>query len=193
MFMSTFQIRKMSLHHKVNDTIVLLISLLIFAAGPSSTLSNLHYTRPPTAASLRMARKLPKMPEKMGGTSSDEHKHNGCPSEALLSARSPYVATGCLEKVGGNIKVKQASGKYAAGGSKQAFKKANTARVSKTLSSSRAQRIAGGHQKDLSTEKSGNETELSNGNGAGSSNMSQQQQKSMSTTNLFDVKNILIY
>lgn len=122
----------------------------------SATLSNLHYTRPPTAASLRMARKLPKMSEKLAAvtnpTSSSfattESKKNHAPSEAVLSARSAYMAAGCLEKVGGNIKVKQSSGKFAGPNSKTPSKKGNTMRTSKALSSSRGHRF--GQQKEQS-------------------------------------------
>lgn len=87
---------------------------------PSSSkgLSNLNYGRPPTAASLRTARKLPKMIDKSGttpfsATSSSTMKHPIVSSD-VLSARSAYMAAGCLERVGGNIKVKQPTGKASA-------------------------------------------------------------------------------
>ena len=176
------------------------------AAGPSSTLSNLHYTRPPTAASIRMARKLPKMTEKLATgssssssahphppppTFSDPKRHSVGPSDSLLSARSAYLAAGCLEKVGGNIKVKQTAGggKFSASsaaGSKSAKKGGGgNIRVSKTLSTSKSQRSNNNGSKHLSNsmEKSSNDSGAGSSNGSG---ISQQQQKSMSTTNLFD-------
>jgi hypothetical protein len=116
-----------------------------------------------------------------GSSIAEQKKQHGVSSDALLSARSAYMAAGCLEKVGGNIKVKQTAGKYAPVGSKQSTKKGGTATRTSKASSSRIQR--GAHHKDLSNSMEKTPNELV----AGSSSMTQQQQKSMSTTNLFDV------
>uniref|UniRef100_A0A183BQ64 E3 ubiquitin-protein ligase n=1 Tax=Globodera pallida TaxID=36090 RepID=A0A183BQ64_GLOPA len=144
----------------------------------SSALSNLSFGRPPTAASLRMARKLPKTSaEKLGGVSSAAgHGHKHTPGD-VLSARSAYVAAGCLEKVGGSIKVKKSFGSGKTAKNVTAKKGGGTHSRSSGEASSKAQRNTNQRELSSSNEKASVDSV---------SGISQQQQKSMSTTNLFD-------
>ncbi|KAL3124758.1 hypothetical protein niasHT_001595 [Heterodera trifolii] len=129
----------------------------------SNALSNLSFGRPPTAASLRMARKLPKTAaDKSAGVSSvTGHKHN--------------VTSG--EKVGGTIKVKKPFGSGKA--TKNTTTKKGGANLPKSSGEapSKGQRNANGREQSTLNEKNSLDT---------INVISQQQQKSMSTTNLFD-------
>nr|CAD2122828.1 unnamed protein product [Meloidogyne enterolobii] len=177
------------------------------ATTTTTTSTNLqHYTRPPTAASLRIARKLPKYVEKIASnvstaatnitdlrkktTSGDNtdtttKTNNGRNAASITANTNPWSTrdSSCLEKIGGNIKVPtRQGGKYSSStiSSKKSGLTTGSQKSSTKTSggSSRTQRGGGGlQQKDLS-EKTSNKDE--------GSNVSQQQQKSMSTTNLFD-------
>uniref|UniRef100_A0A915MMZ0 Uncharacterized protein n=1 Tax=Meloidogyne javanica TaxID=6303 RepID=A0A915MMZ0_MELJA len=112
--------------------------------------------------------------------------NNGRNAASITANTNPWSTrdSSCLEKIGGNIKVPtRQGGKYSSSTSSKKSGLSTGSQKSSTKTSggsSRTQRGGGGlQQKDLS-EKTSNKDE--------GSNVSQQQQKSMSTTNLFDVR-----